>query len=43
MQCDTGMERKLDLLVKELTKYRIAIASIQETKWFESDVWLTGD
>ena len=32
VQCDTGMERKLDLLVKELTKYHIAIASIQETK-----------
>ena len=43
VQRDIGMERKLDLLVKELTRYRIAIAGIQETKWFESDVWLTGD
>ena len=42
VQCDTGMERKLDLLVKERTRYRIAIISgIQETQWFESDIWLT--
>ena len=32
---DTGVERKLDLLVKELARYRIfSIAGIQETMWF---------
>ena len=38
-----GVERKLDLLVKELARYRISIADIQETKWFESDIWLSGE
>ena len=28
VQLDISMERKLDLLVKELTRYRIAIAGI---------------
>ena len=41
VQCDTGMERELDLLVKESTRHRVAISGIQETKWFESDIWLT--
>ena len=36
---DTGVERKLDLLVKELGRYRISIAGIQETKCFGSDIW----
>jgi len=31
--------RKLDLLVGELEHYGIAVAEIQETKWFGSDVW----
>jgi len=26
-------------LVKELQRYRVTIAGLQETKWFESDVW----
>ena len=43
VQHGTAMERKLGLLVKEFTRYRIAIDGIQETKWFESDVWLSGD
>ena len=30
-------------MVKEPSRYRIAIAGIQETKWFKSDVWLTGE
>ena len=33
------VDRKLDLLAKELRRYGIAIAAIQETKWFGSDVW----
>ena len=33
------VDRKLDLLVGELARYKIAVAGIQETKWFGSDVW----
>ena len=33
------MNRKLDLLVDELERYGIAVAGIQEAKWFGSDVW----
>jgi len=33
-----SVDRKLDLLVAELTHYKIAVAGIQETKWFGSDV-----
>ena len=34
-----GVDRKLDLLVDELGKYRVDVAGLQETKWFGSDVW----
>ena len=40
---DTGVERKLDLLVKELARYRISIAGIQEMKWFGCDIWPSGE
>ena len=33
------VNRKLDLMVKELRRYRVSVAAIQETKWYESDVW----
>ena len=33
------VDRKLDLVVRELKRYGISIAGIQETKWFGSDVW----
>ena len=33
-----GVDRKLDFLVEELTKYRMDVAGLQETKWFGSDV-----
>ena len=33
------VDRKLDFLVKELKRLDVAIAGIQETKWFGSDVW----
>ena len=36
-------QRKLDLLVKELARYRISIAGIQEMKWFGSDIWPSGE
>ncbi len=34
-----GVDRKLDLLVKELQRYRVAIAGVQESRWFGEDVW----
>ena len=33
------MDRKLDFLVKELRRLGVAIAGIQETKWFGKDMW----
>ena len=36
------VNHKLDLLAKELRRYGVAVAAIQETKWFESDVWQAG-
>ena len=33
------VDRKLDLLVNELKKLNVAVAGIQETKWFGQDVW----
>ena len=34
-----SVDRKLDLVVKELRRYRVSVAGIQETKWFGKDVW----
>ena len=34
--------RKLDLLVNELKKLNVAVAGIQETKWFGQNVWNAG-
>ena len=33
------VDRKLDLMVNELRRYRVSVAAIQETKWYGSDVW----
>ena len=33
------VDKKLDFLVKELKKFDVAVAGIQETKWFGQDVW----
>ena len=33
------VDRKLDLLMRELTRYNISVAGIHETKWFGSDIW----
>ena len=30
------VDRKLDLLVKELRRYRVSVAGIQETKWLRT-------
>jgi hypothetical protein len=34
-----GVNCKLDLLAGELKRYGVAIAGIQKTKWFGTDVW----
>ena len=34
-----NVDRKLDLLVRELRRYKVSVAGVQETKWFGSDVW----
>ena len=33
------INRKLDLVVRELKKYGVTVAEFQESKWFENDVW----
>jgi hypothetical protein len=33
------VDRKLDLLMKELRRYRVSVGAIQETKWYGRDVW----
>ena len=33
-----NVDHKLDFLVKELKRYHVCIAGIQETKWFGKDV-----
>ena len=37
------VDRKLDLVVRELKRYGVAVAGIQESKWFGSDVWDAGE
>ena len=37
--CQQLVNRKLDILMMELKRYNIAVAGIQETKWFGADVW----
>ena len=37
------VDHKLDLLVKELKRYHVCVAGIQETKWFGKDVWSAVD
>ena len=33
------VNRKLDFLARELKRYGVSIAAIQETKWYGNDVW----
>lgn len=35
----SNADRKIDLMAKELRRYRVSVAGIQETKWFGSDMW----
>ena len=37
----TSVDRKFDFLVHELHRYGVAIAAVQDTKWFGTDVWTT--
>ena len=37
------VDRKLDLLVKELKRYRVSVAAIQETRWFGKGTWQADD
>ena len=39
VRVSTSVNCKLDLLAEELKCYGVAIAGIQETKWFGSDAW----
>lgn len=34
-----AVDRKLDLMMKELQRYQVSVAAVQETKWFGKDVW----
>ena len=34
-----AVDRKLDLTMKELRRYQVSVAAVQETKWFGKDMW----
>ena len=34
-----GEERKVDLVVRELKRYNVKVAGLQETKWFDCEVY----
>ena len=39
----TGVKRKkIDLIVRELSRYDVKVAALQETKWFGSGVYYVG-
>ena len=38
-----NVDRKLDLVVREIKRYGISVAGIQESRWFGSDVWPAAD
>jgi len=33
------VDRKLDLLAVELSRYGVSVAGVQETRWFGKDMW----
>ena len=39
--CSHVIDRKFDFLVTELRRFRVDIAAVQETRWFDNDVWLS--
>ena len=36
-------ERKVDQVVSELKRYEVAVAALQETKWFGNEIYRVGD
>ena len=36
-------DRRIDLVVRELTRYNVKVAALQETKWFGNDVYHVGE
>ena len=34
-----GEERKVDLIVREIKRYKVKVVGLQETKWFGCDVY----
>lgn len=38
-----GENRKIDLIVRELDRYDVKVAALQETKWFGSEVYKVGE
>ena len=39
LQNPNTVDRKSDLLVRELRRYQVSIGAVQETKWFGCNVW----
>ena len=42
-EVSSAVDRKLDLMVNELRRYRVSVAATQETKWYGRDVWEAQD
>ena len=36
---DRGEDRKVDLIVREMRRYNVKVTTLQETKWFGSEVY----
>ncbi len=41
-QSQRGEERNVDLVVRELKRYNVKVAGLQETKWFGCEVYDVG-
>ena len=37
------VDRKLDMLVRELKRYKVSVAGIQKSRWFGKDIWPSAD
>ena len=42
-EVDRVEDRKIDLVVRELGRYGVKVAALQETKWFGNAVYRVGD
>ena len=38
-----GEDRKIDLIIHELARYKVSVGALQETKWFGNEVYRVGD